>query len=73
MSIFIGTLISEVLYGVNDRIPQIHCITDCMSLMEALKSQKFVTEKRLRIEISSLKELVEKNQIQCDGVIAKIN
>lgn len=35
------------------------CVTDNFSLVDALKSTKFVAEKRLRLEISSIKELIQ--------------
>lgn len=64
IAIFISTLFTELLYGPKSeqQIP-IVCYTDCKSLYEAVKSQKYVTEKRLRIEISGLKESIENGRI----------
>ena len=65
MAIFVATLFSELTCGEAkaQNIP-IQCVTDCKSLVDAIKSQKFVSEKRLRIEISGLKELLESGQIR---------
>lgn len=65
MAIFIATLFSELMCGGTNKlnVPLV-CVTDCKSLFEAVKSQKFVSEKRLRIEISGLKEMLENGQIK---------
>ena len=63
-AVYISTLYSELMTGdPSDACVEISCLTDCKSLYEAVKSQKFVTEKRLRIEISGLKESLEKDVI----------
>ena len=65
IAIFISTLFSELTTGKPDphELPII-CITDCKSLFEAVKSSKSVKEKRLRIEISGIKELMADGQIK---------
>ena len=40
------------------------CVTDNYSLVDAIKSTKSVTEKRLRLEISGIKELIQTKRIQ---------
>lgn len=72
MGIFIATLFGELIKGKPDPcILPIVCVVDCKSLVDALKSSKYVSEKRLRIELSSLKQLVENGQIKqiqwCDS------
>ena len=64
-AIFISTLYSELTSGKPDTnmLPLV-CITDCKSLYEAVKSTKLVTEKRLRIEISGIKELIDSRQVK---------
>ena len=64
MAIFISTLFSEITSGKPNpgRLPII-CITDCKSLCEAVKSSKSVKEKRLRIELGALKEMIDNGQI----------
>ena len=52
------------MYGKSDSTTfPIECHIDCKSLYEALKSAKSVSEKRLRLDISSIKELLETKQI----------
>ncbi len=59
--IFLSTLYGE-LNRTTD-LPLV-CITDCRSLHDAIYSTKAVTEKRLRMEIAGIKELVERGQIK---------
>ena len=62
--IFLCTLLAELMYGKSDPTTfPIECYTDCKSLYEALKSAKSVSEKRLRLDISSITELLETKQI----------
>ena len=42
----------------------IHLYTDNKSLIDAIKSSKYVNEKRLRIDITAFKEFISENQIQ---------
>ena len=44
--------------------PSLVYVTDNRSLFDALKSTKQVTEKRLRLEISSIKELIQSKKIK---------
>jgi hypothetical protein len=64
-SIFLCTLLAELMYGCKPypAIFPIECHTDCNSLYEALKSVKSVSEKRLRLDITSIKELIGAKQI----------
>ena len=59
-SLYIRDLFKE-LYG--HYLP-IEVFTDNKSLIDALKSSKYVNEKRLRIDIAALKECISKNQVQ---------
>ena len=64
-AVFISTLFGELTTGITDpKCLPIICVTDCKSLLEAVKSTKSVKEKRLRIEISGIKELMENGQIE---------
>uniref|UniRef100_M4AZE1 Integrase catalytic domain-containing protein n=1 Tax=Xiphophorus maculatus TaxID=8083 RepID=M4AZE1_XIPMA len=63
-AIFLSTLFSELSAGSTACPPPIMCVTDNFSLVDALKSTKFVTEKRLRLEISSIKELIQTKKVQ---------
>ena len=65
VAIFVSTLFTELTKGTPapDGLPLI-CVTDCKSLHDALKSTKQVGDKRLRLEISGIKELMEKNIVK---------
>lgn len=64
-AMFLAMLYSELTTGKADlnSLPLI-CVTDNHSLFDAVKSTKQVTEKRLRLEISSIKELLQANKIK---------
>ena len=63
-AIFLSTLFSELTAGDVIHPAPITCVTDNHSLADALKSTKSVTEKRLRLEISSIKELIHSKQVE---------
>lgn len=58
-AIFLATLFSEVTAGDAAHVTPVTCVTDSHSLVDALKSTKSVTEKRLCLEISSIKEMIQ--------------
>lgn len=66
--IFLSTLYAELTSGEAkpERLP-IVCITDNRSLYDAIRSTKCVSDKRLRLEISSIKELIQARQIKTVG------
>jgi len=65
MAVFLATLFAELTTGKpQPKILPIVCVTDCKSLFEAVQSSKFVTEKRLRIDISGIREIIDSGQIQ---------
>ena len=71
-AVFISSLYSDILYGkCYDMIP-IEVITDNRSLVDTLNSSKFVTEKRLLIDISALKEAIKENNIKCQWLPTKL-
>ena len=63
--VFLATIYSELTTGdcTHSNLP-IVCVTDNHSLLDAVKSTKCVTEKRLRLEISSIKELMHSRAVQ---------
>ena len=63
-AIFISTLYAELTNGTRSAktIP-IDCIVDNQSLCDAVRSTKRVAEKRLRLEISGIKELISRHQV----------
>ena len=64
-AIFIATLYAELTTGQPKSLSiPITCIVDNRSLYDAIKSMKSVAEKRLRLEITNIKELVNNGQIK---------
>ncbi len=63
-AIFLSTLFSELTTGDAKHTVPVICITDNHSLLDALKSTKSVTEKRLRLEMSSIKKLIQTQKVQ---------
>ena len=71
-AVFILSIYSEILYGkFYDVTIPIEVITDIHSLVDTFNS-KLVTEKRLRIEISALKEAIKENNIKYQCVPTKL-
>ncbi|KAL5006315.1 hypothetical protein ScPMuIL_015121 [Solemya velum] len=62
--IFLSTLYMELTKGVSQpsEVLPITCVVDNHSLYDAIKSTKFVADKRLRLEISNIKELLKTNK-----------
>ena len=62
---YISTLFAEIVHGNidNHKLP-IEAYDDNKSLIDALKSTKFVTDKRLRIDISSVKGMISNKEIK---------
>ena len=64
-AIFLATLFSELTVGdCKHRGLPIVCVTENHPLLDAVKSTKSVTEKRLCLEISNVKELIQSGTIQ---------
>lgn len=64
-AIFLATLFSELTTGSAElNAPVLVCVTDNHSLFDALKSTKQVTEKRLWLDISGIKELIQNKTIK---------
>lgn len=62
--VFLATLIGELTTGKPDpSCINIRCVTDNKSLYEAVRSTKHVSDKRLRLEISNIKELISSGQV----------
>ena len=62
----IKCILLEILHlNVENQILPIKCITDSKSLHDAVYSSNDPTEKRLKIELRSIPESLEKGEIQC--------
>ena len=63
--IFLASLYTELMTGnVCPEKLNIHIITDCKSLHDDLTTNKAVSEKRLRLEIASIKEKIQKHMVK---------
>ena len=60
--VYANTMFSEINYEGTKRLPT-EVVADNKSLCDALHSNKSVTDKRLRIEIGSLKEMLQTKDI----------
>lgn len=62
-ALYFSAAYCEIVYGHNaNRLP-IETITDNKSLVEALKSSKYCSDKRLRIDIGALKQLIANKDV----------
>ena len=65
LSVMIKYILSEILQiQLNNQTLPIKCITDSKSLHWAVYSSKEVTEKRLKIELSTISGSLEKGEIE---------
>ena len=65
LSIMIKHMFSEILkIQLDNQTLPIKCITDSKSLHGTVYSSKEVTEKRLKIELSTIRESLEKGEIE---------
>ena len=60
-ALYVNLLLKE-FWSAEHVIP-IHCITNNKLLYDQLKLSKYVSDKRLKIDISTLKELIQSNII----------
>ena len=56
--------IGELISGEKETILPIYCMTDNKSLFDAVHTLKTINDKRLRIEMAMIREMVEKNEIK---------
>ena len=63
-TVYVSSLFTEIYYGTVDfkRIP-IEAVIDIQSLYDALKSTKCVSDKRLRVDIGAVKEMLHSREI----------
>ena len=62
-TVFLNKMLSEIYFGGQKDLP-IEVITDNQSLYDALYSCKSISERRLRIDIGMLKEMILRKEIQ---------
>ena len=64
MCYYLGSVLSEVLFHEHDKnVIPICCYVDNHSLVENVHSMKNVSEKRLRIDLATLKQLVQEGYV----------
>ena len=57
---WLGSTLSELLYGSLDNNPFMECRTDDHSLVEAVYSSEAILDKRLRVDIAIMRQMVER-------------
>ena len=55
-AVYIGALLNELIYDKSEKKIPIHCVTDNRSLCDGLASNKYLTEKRLGVDIGPLQK-----------------
>ena len=74
-ALYFRTIVEEIFRLERDSIP-VTGFTDNKSVTEALKTTKLVDDKRLRIDIASIKEMILNNNVQvkwCPGKVQLAN
>ena len=56
-------IVGEIITGKESMIP-IHCMTDNKSLFDASQTTNLISDKRLQVEIASIRQMIERNEIQ---------
>ena len=59
---FIASLIQEI-YGLS-ALPPVHCFTENKSLTSALETSNLISDRRLRVDLARLREMVSKKEIK---------
>ena len=63
-AMYLGFLLSEVIFnGSRKNVIPIDCYIDNKSLHDNIYSTKMVSEKRLRVDIASIKQMMERGEI----------
>ena len=60
---YLGHLVSEILCNTKKNVVPIDCYIDNKSLYDNIHSTKMVAEKRLRIDIASIKQMIQREEI----------
>ena len=62
-AIYLGHILSELLGKTTKNIISVECFIDNKSLFDNIHSTKLVSEKRLRIDIAVIKQMLERKEI----------
>ena len=68
LAFYVAELAGHILSPRNDESLKVHSITDSQSLYETLGSTKLVSDKRLRVEISALRQMVNEREVSVEWV-----
>ena len=63
-AIYLGTMLSEIYFKAEKNNIPIVCFTDNKSLYDSIHSTKLISEKRLRIDIASIQEMLSDGSVQ---------
>ena len=60
-----GYLISSMLAEILKlaKLPMVHCFTDSKSLVENIASTKVVSDRRLRVDVARLRQMIERREV----------
>ena len=64
-SVLVVKMVEEIF---KNRLPPVTCLTDSRSLIDHMSTSHVIQDKRLRIDIARLKEMVELNEVRCKWV-----
>ena len=64
MAYYLGYILSQVLYNADTNVIPIELVVDSYSLYENVYSTKNVTEKRLRIDLAILKQMIHEGDLK---------
>ena len=67
---FVASLLQEIFRTPS--LPVVKCVTDNSSLTETLKTSNLVSDKRLRVDIARLREMVREEEITVEWVPGKL-
>ena len=63
-AIYLGTMLSQIYFKAEKNNIPIVCFTDNKSLYDSIHSTKLISEKRLRIDIASIQEMLSDGSVQ---------
>ena len=63
MGIFMSKIVSEIITGANSSSLPVTCMTDNKSLYDAAHTTRIISDTRLRVEMSIVREMIEKKEI----------
>ena len=68
MAFLMAKIIAEIISNKRDTVLPIVCMTDNKSLFEAAQTVKTIKDTRLRVEMSIVREMLEKNEIRIQWI-----